>query len=192
MLIHEEIELAKAEMTEKVTVLARGAGVGIAAGIFVVVGLLFILNGFAWLTWYALFSPSTTYFWGFFIVAGVLFLLGALAGFLASRAFKSGEPADAGAGDRRGEADQGDRDVRASGAHDLMPNRTPEEIRASIEANRVELAHSLVRLRGEVAEITDWRGQIAKHQKQVLIGAAVAGFVIGGGIAGVVGLFRRR
>ena len=39
-----------------------------------------------------------------------------------------------------------------------MPNRTPEEIRASIEANRVELAHSLVRLRGEVAEITDWRG----------------------------------
>ena len=73
-----------------------------------------------------------------------------------------------------------------------MPNRTPEEIRASIEANRVELAHSLVRLRGEVAEITDWRGQIVKHQKQVLIGAAAAGFVLGGGIAGVVGLFRRR
>jgi hypothetical protein len=73
-----------------------------------------------------------------------------------------------------------------------MPNRTPEEIRASIEANRVELAHSLVRLRAEVAEITDWRSQIAKHQKQVLIGAAAAGFVLGGGIAGIVGLFRRR
>ena len=73
-----------------------------------------------------------------------------------------------------------------------MPNRTPEEIRASIEANRVELAHSLVRLRGEVAEITDWRGQIVKNQKQVLIGAAAAGFVLGGGIAGIVGLFRRR
>jgi Protein of unknown function (DUF3618) len=70
--------------------------------------------------------------------------------------------------------------------------RTPEQIRASIEANRAELAHSLVRLRGEVAEITDWRGQIVKHQKQVLIGAAAAGFVLGGGIAGVVGLFRRR
>ena len=63
-----------------------------------------------------------------------------------------------------------------------MANRTPEEIRASIEANRVELAHSLVRLRGEVAEITDWRGQIVKHQKQVLIGAAASGFVLGGGI----------
>jgi uncharacterized protein DUF3618 len=73
-----------------------------------------------------------------------------------------------------------------------MASRSPEQIRASIEANRTELAHSLERLRGEVAEITDWRGQIVKHQKQVLIGAAAAGFVLGGGIAGVVGLFRRR
>ena len=73
-----------------------------------------------------------------------------------------------------------------------MPaQRTPQEIRASIEANRTELAHSLVRLRGEVAEITDWRQQIVTHQKQVLIGAAVAGFVLGGGIAGIVGLFKR-
>jgi hypothetical protein len=74
-----------------------------------------------------------------------------------------------------------------------MPaQRTPEEIKASIEANRAELAHSLDRLRGEVAEVTDWRKQIQRHQKQVLIGAAVAGFVIGGGIAAVGGLFRRR
>ena len=73
-----------------------------------------------------------------------------------------------------------------------MPQRTPEEIRASIEANRTELAHSPVRLRGEVAEVTDWRKQILTHQKEVLIGAAAAGFLLGGGIAGVVGLFRRR
>ena len=74
-----------------------------------------------------------------------------------------------------------------------MPaTRTPEEIRASIEANRTQLAHSLERLRGEVAEVTDWRKQIGKHRTQALIGAAVAGFVIGGGIAGVTGLFRRR
>jgi hypothetical protein len=73
-----------------------------------------------------------------------------------------------------------------------MPARTPEEIRASIEANRVELAHSLTKLRGEVAEVTDWRKQIALHERQVLIGAAVVGFVIGGGIAAVGGLFRRR
>jgi uncharacterized protein YgbK (DUF1537 family) len=73
-----------------------------------------------------------------------------------------------------------------------MPQRTSEQIRASIEANRAELAVSLERLRGEVAEVTDWRKQIREHQREVLIGAAVAGFVIGGGIAAVGGLLRRR
>lgn len=70
--------------------------------------------------------------------------------------------------------------------------RTPEEIRASVEANRRELGHAIERLQGEVAELTNWRKQLAEHQKQVLIGAAVAGFLIGGGIAGVTGIFRRR
>jgi hypothetical protein len=73
-----------------------------------------------------------------------------------------------------------------------MATRTPEEIRASIEANRKELGTSIERLRGEVAVLTDWRGQLVKHQKQAVIGAAVAGFVIGGGIAAFGGLFRRR
>ena len=73
-----------------------------------------------------------------------------------------------------------------------MPTRTPEEIRASIEANRKELGTSVERLRNEVAVLTDWRSQLVKHQKQVIIGAAVAGFIIGGGIAAVGGLFRRR
>jgi hypothetical protein len=73
-----------------------------------------------------------------------------------------------------------------------MPTRTPEEIRRSIESNRAELALSLGRLRGEVAEVTDWRKQITRHRKQVIVGAAVAGFVIGGGLAAVGGLLRRR
>ena len=73
-----------------------------------------------------------------------------------------------------------------------MPARTPEEIRASMEANRAELATSLVALRGEIVELTNWRKQIATHRKQVLIGAAVAGFVLGGGIAAVAGLGKRR
>jgi orotate phosphoribosyltransferase-like protein len=73
-----------------------------------------------------------------------------------------------------------------------MPTRTPEEIRASIEANRKELGTSVERLRNEVAVLTDWRSQLVKHQKQVIIGAAVAGFIVGGGIAAVGGLFRRR
>jgi hypothetical protein len=71
-------------------------------------------------------------------------------------------------------------------------NRTPEQIRASIEANRAELARSLQHLRGEIQVASDWRRQLQQHQKQVLIGAAVAGFVLGGGLAGVSGLFRRR
>ena len=66
--------------------------------------------------------------------------------------------------------------------------RSPQEIRASIEANRAELGLAVDRLRTEVAEVTDWRKQIRKHRKQVLIGAAVAGFVLGGGIAALAGL----
>jgi hypothetical protein len=73
-----------------------------------------------------------------------------------------------------------------------MPaQRSPDEIRASIEANRRQLGVSVERLRGEVAEITDWRKQIRRHQRNAVIGAAVAGFVIGGGLGGIVGLFRR-
>lgn len=70
--------------------------------------------------------------------------------------------------------------------------RSPDEIRASIERNRMELATSLDRLRTEVAEVTDWRKQLQRHQREVIIGAAVAGFVIGGGIAAFGGLFRRK
>ena len=73
-----------------------------------------------------------------------------------------------------------------------MPARTPEQIRASIEANRKELGMSMERLHGEIAELTDWRGQLRKHQKNAAIGAAVAGFVLGGGIAAFGGLFRRK
>ena len=91
LLVREEIELAKVEVTEKVTKLIKGAVVGIAAGIFVVFALIYLLHGFAWLTWYELF-PDQQYLWGFFVVAAVLLLLGALAGYIAARAMKSGAP----------------------------------------------------------------------------------------------------
>jgi hypothetical protein len=70
--------------------------------------------------------------------------------------------------------------------------RTPEQIRASIEVNRRELGLAIERLQVEVAELTDWRTKVAQNQRQILIGAAVAGFLLGGGIAGVTGIFRRR
>ena len=90
-LIREEIELAKAEVQQKVNQLIRGVVIGTAAGIFVVTALLFVLHGFAWLTWFELFGPGE-FFWGFFVVAGVLFVLGGLAGWLAARLFRSGAP----------------------------------------------------------------------------------------------------
>ena len=72
-----------------------------------------------------------------------------------------------------------------------MPTRTPEEIRLSVEETRRELEFSLNDLQAKVREVTDWRSQLAQHKREVVIGAAVAGFVVGGGIAAVFGLFRR-
>ncbi len=69
-----------------------------------------------------------------------------------------------------------------------MPARTPEEIRASIEQNRLELGQSLEKLRGEVEQLTDWRSQLRRHQPQLTIGAAAAGFLLGGGIAALSAL----
>ena len=74
----------------------------------------------------------------------------------------------------------------------MAATRTPEEIRRSIEANRAELGLAVEKLRTEVAEFADWRQQIRNHQKQVLIGAAVAGFVLGGGLAAMTGLLTGR
>jgi hypothetical protein len=92
LLVREEIELAKAEVTQKITSLVRGAAIGVAAGVFAIFGLSILLQGFAWLAYWAIPFPSGTQFWGFFIVAGILFLFGALAGFMAARAFKRGAP----------------------------------------------------------------------------------------------------
>jgi hypothetical protein len=61
-----------------------------------------------------------------------------------------------------------------------MAQRSPAEIRSSIESNRMELAVSVERLRSEVAHLTDWRGHLERHRGEVLVGAAVVGLVIGG------------
>jgi uncharacterized membrane protein YqjE len=90
LLVREEIELAKAEVTEKITKLIKGAVVGMAAGIFVIAGLFYLLDAAAWGIWR--FFGGNDYWIGFLIVAGALFLLGALAGALAYRAVRSGAP----------------------------------------------------------------------------------------------------
>jgi hypothetical protein len=60
-----------------------------------------------------------------------------------------------------------------------MAQRTPAEIRSSIEANRMELAVSVANLRGEVARLTDWRAHVERHRSEITVGAAVIGLMIG-------------
>jgi hypothetical protein len=59
-----------------------------------------------------------------------------------------------------------------------VAQRSPAEIRDSIESNRQELAVSLEHLRGEVTRITDWRGQIQRHQRELAMGAAAFGVLM--------------
>jgi dienelactone hydrolase len=70
--------------------------------------------------------------------------------------------------------------------------RSPAEIRMQIEETRRELTFSVNDLRSKVTELTNWRGQLSRNRQTALVGAAVAGFVIGGGVAATVSLFRRR
>jgi uncharacterized membrane protein YqjE len=88
LLVHEEIELAKAEVEQKVKALARGAAAGMVAGFFVLLGLIFLLDAAAWGI-----NDSFNDLWqGFLIMAGALFALAALGGLIALRSFKSGAP----------------------------------------------------------------------------------------------------
>lgn len=61
-----------------------------------------------------------------------------------------------------------------------MPGRTPAQIRADIEAQRRELGSSVDQLRTRVVELTDWRRQVSEHRSQLIAGAAVVGFALGG------------
>jgi hypothetical protein len=69
-----------------------------------------------------------------------------------------------------------------------LPGRSPAEIRRDIDLQRQDLGRSVEALRGRVAELTDWRRQVREHKQQLVIGAAVAGFAIGG----ILALRRRR
>jgi hypothetical protein len=60
-----------------------------------------------------------------------------------------------------------------------MAQRSPAEIRDSIESNRMELAVSVQRLRGEVTRLTDWRGHVERHKSEIVAGAAVVGLLFG-------------
>ena len=93
LLIREEIELAKAEVSEKTAKLVKGTIVGVTAGVFVLMALVFALAGCAWLLYYYLpLGNDYTYFWGFFAMAVILLVLGVIAGLIAARVVKRGAP----------------------------------------------------------------------------------------------------
>ena len=93
LLVREEIELAKTEVAEKATKLVKGAVVGIAAGVFLVTALFFVLIGCAWLLYYELpIGNVYTYFYGFFAMAIILVVLGVIAGLIAAKVVKKGSP----------------------------------------------------------------------------------------------------
>lgn len=83
LLVREEIELAKAEVTEKATQLIKGSVVGAAAGVFVLLALAMLMHAFAWL----LNDLIDGSIWIGFLLEGVLFLIiAAAAGYFAYRA----------------------------------------------------------------------------------------------------------
>jgi len=88
LLVREEIELAKAEVTQKVKTLGKGAGVGAAAGVFLIFALVMALQTFAWL----LADIFDNAWIGFGIVTLLLIAMGAIAGLLAKKWLSSGPP----------------------------------------------------------------------------------------------------
>ena len=88
-LIREEVELAKAEVTEKVTKLLRGSAVGVAAGVFAFLALILVMEGFAWLLNEEVFDNSWA---GFFVEAAIFLLVAAGAGWFAYTSVKAGSP----------------------------------------------------------------------------------------------------
>jgi uncharacterized membrane protein YqjE len=91
LLVRQEIELAKAEVTSKVSKLTRGAAVGAAAGVFLIFGITTFFHGLAWFLTDLLNQEDNNWV-GFAIVTALLFLLAIIAGLIAMRLFKKGSP----------------------------------------------------------------------------------------------------
>lgn len=59
------------------------------------------------------------------------------------------------------------------------PGRTADEIRRDIDLQRAQLGTSVEALRGRVTELTDWKMQVREHKRELIIGAAAVGFLVG-------------
>jgi uncharacterized membrane protein YqjE len=90
-LVREEVELAKAEVTDKLSKLGRGAAIGAAAAVFLIFGVTMFFHSLAWFL-DDVFNWEDNIWAGFAVVTALLFLLAALSAFIAYRLFKKGSP----------------------------------------------------------------------------------------------------
>jgi len=91
ILVREEIELAKTEVTEKATTLAKGSAVGIAAGIFVLIALTMFMHAVAWGI-NDLLGIERSIWAGFLIETGIWLIVAGIAGLVAKKLVKKGSP----------------------------------------------------------------------------------------------------
>jgi hypothetical protein len=91
LLVRQEIELAKAEVTQKISKLTKGAAAGAAAGVFLIFGVTMLFHGLAWFL-NDIFNWEDNNWAGFAVVTAALFLLAILAALIALRLFKRGAP----------------------------------------------------------------------------------------------------
>jgi hypothetical protein len=93
LLVREEIELAKAEVTQKAKRLGTGAAAGGVAGVFGVLAVIFFLHALSWFIAFLLGAEGVIAIWlGFLITSVLLLVLGAVSGLLALRFFRRGAP----------------------------------------------------------------------------------------------------
>jgi uncharacterized membrane protein YqjE len=88
VLVREEIELAKVEMSAKVTSIARGAAAGAVGAVFAVFALIFVLLTIAW----GINSATTSVWYGFAVVMVLLIALTVAAFWFAWRKLRVGTP----------------------------------------------------------------------------------------------------
>ena len=90
VLIREEIELAKAEVSEKISTLGRSSAVAVAAGVFAFLAVILLMHAFA-LGLNSLFFPDEP--WAGYLIEGVLFIAIAVgAGLFAKKTFQETGP----------------------------------------------------------------------------------------------------
>jgi hypothetical protein len=74
-----------------------------------------------------------------------------------------------------------------------MPaQRTPEQVRQDIDAEREQLAKAVEELRSSLGEATDIGGKLKAKLPIVAGAAASAGFVLAGGVGATMRYFARR